>query len=179
MPSDLTYPLLVVTPYGKGRIVYQSMAIGTRLTAPEGSPQTRWNFVLDEPLDATFKAIWKELLGSERPFGIDVPEKVFVSVYRQDGGKSTAVHLLNGTGADIKSGETMRSGAPDPAFPSLERDIEFTIALPELCQEVYLASPDFDGRKPLDFRTDGKRVTVTVPGELLKTYAIVWLKSQP
>lgn len=177
--ADGKYPMLVEKPCGKGRIFYQNMGIGTWLAAPEGTPGYAWNFELDEKQDQLFKAIWNMVLGKERSFVLDAPEKVYFNITRQDNGKSTAVHLLNGTGSNVKTGEKIRSGAPDPAFPTVKGGVKFAIKLPAECSEVYAVSPDFDGRKPLKFRREANgMIAVEVPEEAFNVYTIVWLKNK-
>ena len=155
------------------------MGIGTWLAAPEGTPGYAWNFELDEKQDQLFKAIWNMVLGKERSFVLDAPEKVYFNITRQDNGKSTAVHLLNGTGSNVKTGEKVRSGAPDPAFPTVKGGVKFAIKLPAECSEVYAVSPDFDGRKPLKFRREANgMIAVEVPEEAFNVYTIVWLKNK-
>jgi len=103
---------------------------------------------------------------------VDAPGKVFTTLWREADGTLVA-HFLNATGCDdLKVGERCTFDSPKVPFPALEKDIVFTVPGGEAATAY---SPDFAfGGRPLATRrnADGT-LTVTLPKELLKGYALV------
>ena len=126
----------------------------------------------DRNRERTFRAELEKLFGSVRVWSVDAPERVYTTLWKEKDG-SIVVHFLNATGVREHPGELLDNKAPDPAFPDLEKDVVFSIEAPA-AKSVTAASPDFFGVRDLRFsRSDSGVLTVTLPKELLKVYALV------
>jgi hypothetical protein len=76
----------------------------------------------------------------------------------------------------MKRGDTVVYKKMLPAFPALDKDIIFEIALPSI-HEAYVTSPDYQGHKAASVEKVGEgRYRVTVPKEAVRAYAMVVLK---
>lgn len=141
--------------------------------ANEVSPPRVWSFDPDLTAEAAFRVKLAEMVKGATIWTVrGAPDKVYTALWREKDG-TLVVHFLNSTGTNIKPGEKMGPEAPDPAFPALTEDIVFTLPVAEDAA-VTAASPDFDGTRPLAVVRNGDgTATVTLPRELLKTYAIV------
>jgi hypothetical protein len=166
-------PVLISRPYGKGRILYQTAPLPAALFESEGVLNKPWLFELDETLAQFCRETYRAVFADALHWQTDAPPKVYTTLYSQ--GDATAIHFLNGGGANLKKGQPMTYAAPNPAWPALPKDITFTIPCAK-ASEVYAASPDFQGRKPIPFTIKDGRLTATLPKSLLHAYTIVWVK---
>lgn len=174
-------PIGFEATYGKGKFVYCSAQIGSNLYEAEISINAKWTFVKDEKLAALYGDILQHATGKDPIITADeIPENFFVSVYEQpdkDNKKLTMVHLLNGTGVANKKAEDVKGKSFNPAWPELKNDLVFNIPLSSI-KEAYVTSPDFAGRKNIAFKKlESGEYQITLPGNLLKSYSIIFLKS--
>lgn len=166
-------PALVEQPFGKGKLLYQSVIIGASLYAQEGTVGQDWRYRHDPVLEDFYKRVLSRILADSRWWQTDAPDRIHTTIFRQPGALS--IHFLNGAASNLNFGEKMPEYCPKIAWPPLSRDITFTIPCDKATQ-VYAVSPEFKGRKLLDFNvTDGK-LTAKLPKELLHAYTIVWVK---
>ena len=167
-------PLVYEAKVGRGRLVYQSCALGAPLFCDEVAPINGvWKFELDEGLARVYRAFLADLLRGASPWRVKAPLKVHTELYRQ--GDAYVAHFLNGQGDTMKPGDRIVAELPGDPWPPLAEDIVFTLDAPQV-REAYAVSPDFPGRKPLALVRDGRNVTVTLPKALLKAYTLVWMR---
>ena len=166
-------PALVEQPYGKGRMLYQTVTIGASLYAQEGTVGQDWRYNHDPALEALYKQILQRILGDTPWWRTDAPDRIHTTILRQP--DALTIHFLNGAASYLKHGEIMPEFCPNPAWPPLQQDISFTIPC-DAAKEVYAVSPDFQGRKPIPFFLANGKLTATLPKALLKAYTIVWIK---
>ncbi len=162
----------IVTSYGKGKIFYVSGQLGSVNMENEMTVKRKWRYEPNQQAFVLYAKILGMMTDSDRSFApVDIPDKVPCTVYRQ--GKTIFVNLLNATGVSMRKGEIVPSTSPSPAFPKLQKDIQFKIKLPGL-KNVFAASPDFTGRKPLKVEKLSEGwYQITLPGTLLKCYTVV------
>ena len=131
-----------------------------------------WSFEPDEKAEALFRHTLTEWTEGAVDWKIDAPSKVFTSVWREKSG-AFVVHLLNGTGVNMKKGDPVLSKAPNPPFPPLTSDV--TIGVPQGVEGRAVAvSPDFEGVVPLaSIEGRSGRRTFVVPAERLSVYTLV------
>ena len=131
-----------------------------------------WSFEPDESAEACFRQTLAEWTHGAVDWTIDAPSKVFTSVWREKSG-SFVIHLLNGTGVNMKKGDPVLPDAPNPPFPALTSDVLIT-APAGVCGAAVAVSPDFDGEIPLVVRNapDGRKVFV-LPANCLSAYTLV------
>jgi hypothetical protein len=162
----------VVTSYGKGKIFYVSGQLGSVNMENEMTVKRKWRYEPNRQAFALYANILGMMTDSDRSFiPVNIPEKVPCTVYRQ--GKAVFVNLLNATGVSMRKGEIVPATPPSPAFPKLQKDIQFKVKLPDL-KNVFAASPDFTGRKPLKVEKLSEGwYQIILPGALLKCYTVV------
>ncbi len=180
-PGGREYPAGISVACGRGSVSYISGRIGSLNEEDEKTYKQEWTFEWNREAYEFQKALFGRILNAGRTFEpVDIPRKVFVTVYRQPEGNSNylLVHLLNATGSKMKKGQIVPKGVEGTAFPALERDIRFRVKVAGL-KDAYIVSPDFSGHKTVQTRAmDGGWVEVTVPKEHLKCYSIVWIGSR-
>ncbi len=172
--TDVTNPLRVTVPCGKGQIVYCPLAIASEFYEVEASHLSIWKYNPDQELEALYQTELTELFAPFRHWSLDAPQRVFSAIWQEADG-ALVVHLLNGLGACMKPGDRLVHPAPDPAFPPIPQDITFTIPV-QKCREVLAYSPEFDGAKPLRFTVNRSTATVAVPQGTFLTYLLIRLR---
>ena len=177
MPRGVKKPNLMQmrAKYGKGEMIYCALAIASELYEGEVMPAHKWSYRHDAELQKFYQ---KDLLNIFKPaavWQVDAPEKVFTSLWQEKDG-STVIHFINAQGSCMNPGQVTGLQAPNPPFPPITRDITFTIAKPN-CREVMAYSPDFEGGRALKFKQNkNNTVTVTLPKELFKVYAMIRMR---
>ncbi len=166
--------------YGRGFLSYISGPIGSLNEEDEKSYKQVWTFQWNQQAYEFQKVLFRRLLDNGSTFEpVEIPRKVFVTVYKQpEGNKNfTLVHLLNATGSGMQKGQIVPKGIQGDAFPELQTDIKFRIKSANV-NDVYIASPDFPGHKRVNVRAAKKGwFEITVPGQWLKCYSIVWIEN--
>ncbi len=170
-------PALVGSAYGKGVFYFSPFQVGAPACAREfGVRQgSKMTFRRLPGAEAVGQLVLDKIIGGVRVWDPgNTPEKVLVSIYREN--HETVIHFLNATGTRLQFDEVVPFGNPVNPFPPLPEDIRFSMALDGL-SEAYAVSPDFPGRKKLDFhkQPDGS-YAITLPKELLSVYTLVRLK---
>ncbi|MBQ7179385.1 MAG: hypothetical protein IJS08_18355 [Victivallales bacterium] len=170
------FPLIFSAPCGKGKLICEASPLGGGVFIGEigkvsGNP--KWPYELDEKLAANHRKYLKATLGNASPWQVSAPTKVYAELYRQD--KALVAHFLNGQGATMKKGQVYSGNPPGESWPPLKEDIQFTLKADGISQ-AYAVSPDFQGRKPLQFTRNGDSITIRLPKELLHAYTLVWMK---
>jgi hypothetical protein len=150
--------------------VFSDESLGAQFELDENWYDLKWGLKDDEISKAAFKkqvATWTVNADSWK---INAPEKVFTSVWKESSG-AYVVHLLNGTGVNMKFGDEVPPEAPDPAFPPIEDAIE--IISPK-CIKAVAYSPDFDGGRELESEksSDGK-FRIVLPSGGLNVYTLI------
>ena len=168
------YPAVLEKAYGKGKFIHHAAMLTSALAAGEYRYNSKYTFKLDKALQAYCqKLLKKEFANADANLQITAPELVYSTWYRTS--DAEIIHLLNASGGVVPYGTLLNSKTHGVAYPALTQDITVTLPLQSV-KEVYAASPDFAGRKALQFNhTDGK-LTVTLPKELLKAYTLIWIK---
>jgi hypothetical protein len=175
--GNVTAPVIVEANIGDGYLIYCAAQLGQTNSESETTIDREWTYEPHPKVTALFGAMVERALdGPATVTAPRVPAAVRMSVFRD--GDTVAVHLFNGTGVQMKVGQKVPRTAPEPAFPLLDADVVFDIALPDMANPTgYIASPDYEGRRPIDIAPQGEgRFRVTVAREDFQAYAIVWLK---
>ena len=174
-PADTGNPLHVERKYGKGLFIYCSVPVASQFYARECTPPNKWNYNPDMTLYRMFCEELGKVFAGSTVWETNAPSGVYTALWREDDG-AVVVHFLNATGTNIKFGEAMAFNAPDPAYPDIATDIQFTIPAAN-ATTAYAASPDYEGDRPLEMKDNGDgTVTVTLPKELIKRYTQVRIK---
>jgi hypothetical protein len=179
--GNVIQPLAVQRKYGDGRIIYCAAALSAANYEPETTYMRKWTYSMNKEVDAFNDKMIDFVIGKGalQFTPVQTPERLLMSVYRQtvENRISTLVHLLNAGGSPMKLGATVPGIPPSkPAWPELKQDIIFDITLPEV-KNAYIVSPDREGREKISFKQISQgRYRVTVPGNLLKCYSIVYLE---
>lgn len=165
---------LLSQDYGKGKVYYLNILLGSALYAAEGTPGRMWTFQPDPVVDQVYRQLLNKLTANAQCWQIKAPEMVLTSLYRQQ--DQMVVHLLNATACSNTPGKPMLAALPDPAFPELAEDITFE--LPGPWRSAYAVSPDFAGRKAaaVEFDRSWNVSRITVKKELLKVYTIIFVQ---
>ncbi|MBE6367464.1 MAG: hypothetical protein E7052_06075 [Lentisphaerae bacterium] len=171
------FPLWIEKSWGKGKFIYQPMQLAGSLYALEGAPGRKWNFTRDDALADFMHRLLRERLSKSSCWTTDAPRKVYTTLYREP--ERYLVHFLNMTGSAIRKGEVMDHTVPADAYPALKNPVSFQLPVNDMpVKQVYAISPDFAGRKALQFTNKDNVINVTVPPELIKVYTIVILDSK-
>ena len=161
--------------YGKGEMIYCSLAIAGELYEPEVMPLQKWVYRHDEKLQQLYQTELKLIFKPANIWQINAPEKVFTSLWQEQDG-SIVVHLLNAQGSCMQPGGVTGLYAPKNPFPPVTEDITFVIAK-KGCKNVTAYSPDFEGGRSLKFKKlKNNNVSVTLPKELMKVYTMIRLQ---
>lgn len=166
-------PAVVRTAVGKGELIYFTGQYGYANCVNEYMVGKASTFKRDGNMELFQKTLLGDLLNSYRTWTpVDVPEGVFTASYWQD--EKFVLHFLNAVNAGSEYGKVIKFtiGINDP-FPALA-DMNFQ--LPFKARNIYAVSPDFAGRKALKFTVRNNVTHVTLPGELLKVYTIVYIE---
>ena len=168
-------PAIFSKNYGKGKIKFMPLCIGSNLRQEELMVGLKVNFELDKATSTACKHLWKSILKDAQAgtWECNAPEKVPATLYKHGG--YYYAHFLNATGVNLKVGDVIQFAIPDNAFPALKEDITFTLPGKKLTT-AEAASPDFDGWKQLKVSVKDNSTTVTLPKELLKVYTLVRIK---
>jgi len=103
--------------------------------------------------------------------GNDSPGKILISLTGNDraDGELLCVNMLNCT-RTVEVGQ-MIPNKMDADRGKVEGNITFTLNVAAgKVAKVYAVSPDFAGEKSLQWQKSASGITVTVPGEMLKTF---------
>jgi len=170
-------PAIVRTPFGNGEVFYDACQLGSYNYEPEVTVGRKYQRSAEPTLKAVLIKLVRRAHGGPLPFeaGESIPEKVFISVYRQrvNAKEQVLVHLLNATGSNMKPGQMVTRTTPKDPWPALEKDLEFEITLPDF-ERAYVVSPDFDGRRPVKVEREGSRCRVTVNRDDLRWFSTVY-----
>ena len=170
-------PGIVQTRYGKGTVIYEACRLGAYNFESERTVRDTFSFQRNNRVHNLVMEIVRRAYGGSLPFeaAASMPAKVFTTVYRQhvNGKEQVLVHLLNATGSDIKAGEKVPGTTPENAWPTLKKDISFSIKLRRF-SDSYVVSPDFEGRRPVRVKPAGDRFQVTVDKKDLKWFSTVY-----
>ena len=113
-----------------------------------------------------------------------MPEGVLSSIYIENapGGKPRYVlHLLNGTGIELKAGQTIPANAPKGTWSPILKDLVFDfaptkkqLALTGEPKQAMALSPDFKEQVPCAISKTGDNTwRITVPAKALQRYSIL------
>ena len=169
-------PALVRTPYGKGEVFYEACRLGNYNYEEETTVNRTYRRSTDPVLHKVLLDLVRRAYDGPMPFEAQViPEKVFVSVYRQKvkGKEQVLVHLLNATGSKMKAGQTVTRITPKDPWPALGKDLVFEIALPKF-RNAYIVSPDYVGKRSVKVTRAGTRQKVTVNKKDLRWFSTVY-----
>ena len=170
-------PGVVETPYGKGWVYYDGVRLGACNYEDERTLNQKVRYERNEALHAEFVNVARTAYGETMPFRADgLTRKVFVTVCRQKaaGRDQVAVNLFNATGSQYAKGDTVTTKTIGNAWPKLAEDIRFDLALPAVAS-AYVASPDYEGRRPVRVESREGRQYVTVSRDDLVSFCTVYL----
>jgi hypothetical protein len=85
----------------------------------------------------------------------------------------TVLHFLNATNWELTPGTTITYDIGKNPFPAVE-DIVFEV--PYKVKNAYAVSPDYAGRKALKVEAVNGKSRITLAGNLLKVYTLVYLE---
>ena len=161
---------------GKGRMIYSPAPRGEPFCVGSLNVGRTYDYAADPAAEAEFRAEVESWAGAHRWWQVSAPDKVYTSVWREKSG-AIAVHFLNTTGVNNKTGEVVTDKAPVPAFPQLKDDIVFAIPASGAVRAT-ATSPEFAGERELAVeRISDGRVRVTVPKKLAGCYLFVRITS--
>jgi hypothetical protein len=173
---------------GKGRLVHSAICFGSLLSERERTVNDKVIWDPDPALLKYAKGFLRTQFGAASTLQYEeVPEGVFAGLYieRRPAQKPRLVlHLLNGTGIDLKPGKTIPSVGPRGIWTPLAKPLRLRITLNAKQRQELGApaaatalSPDFDGPRaiPLQPQPDGS-LSLTVPADALKRYSVVILE---
>ncbi len=180
-PGGQKYPAGISVRCGLGTVSYISGRIGSLNEEDEKTYKQEWTFEWDQKAFEFQRVLYNLLLVRGSTFEpVDIPRKVFVTVYKQREGNRvfTLVHLLNATGSNMQKGQIVPKGVEGEAFPELSKDLKFRIKSSGV-KKAFATSPDFPGHVSLPVRPveDGWQ-EITVPKQLLKCYSIIWIENR-
>lgn len=181
-----TNTAIVSNTYGKGKCYYSAIPLGILNNQPEYGYERKMDFEKNEKVYDFYMSLVKDITRDNLDFkAIKIPEKVLVSVYRQntDNKKEILIHLLNATGTgsglkkgDIIPGKSNWSTRGNP-FPRLTEDIVFDIRLNENPTGGYIVSPDYKDKRPVSVqKIENGYFRITIKKEDIQAYSIVYLK---
>lgn len=165
-------PCVLNTTYGQGQIFLCSAALGASVVELEcgpGKPYS-WN---PPPENLALARNVMQLLQPEKPL-LKVnasPGKILISLTGNDhaDGELLCVNMLNCT-RTVEVGQ-MIPNKMDADRGKVEGNITFTLNVAAgKVAKIYAVSPDFAGEKSLQWQKSASGITVTVPGEMLKTF---------
>lgn len=172
LSPKVSVPALLRIACGKGQVYLTPFLFGNPAQALEVTSTKPMSFDPQPDAEALYYTVMETAGIIPNVWNpVAVPEAVLTSVYRD--GKNTMVHFLNATGSKFKKGEIVPSVLKGNPYPAPTADIVFE--LPGKFTEIYAASPDFEGKKPLSGKHENGVTRVTLPKELLKVYTIVHL----
>lgn len=169
-------PVWIERKWGQGRMIYQPMQMAGSLCAAEGAVGKKWDFERDDALAELLHEVLGTQLEGARVWKTDAPEKIYTTLYREPA--RLLIHFLNGLGSStLGKDDVMTADIAENCFPKLEADIHFSIECRNMTPgKVYAVSPDFEGRRNLEFTLENGVLTATLPAELLDVYTIVILE---
>jgi hypothetical protein len=176
--GDILAPAVVSGSYGQGDLVYCAAALGAVNYQDNTNIRQAITFKMKEPLKNLLMDIVHLSLGTDPLIftPVEMPEKVFTTYYQQNhqGKRSRVVHLLNGTGVTVKTGDRIPTAKSRPAFPALVRDLVFELQLPSL-SDSYAVSPDYTGKRAIvTEKLSSRRYKISVPKEALQSYTVLY-----
>lgn len=166
-------PLVVETPYGKGRFIYVAAALGDTVYEMEMRNGRSYNYSPNPPLQAFIGDLADYASGS-RIVAFKAPENVIALVNQiQNGSPDIYADLYNFTGQKIKRGEKGSYGVPEKlSFPGVAGDMVLKINRP--CGDTaILSTPEREGRSVIKGERDGNVTVFRIPGSLLGAFAQV------
>ncbi|MBQ9366135.1 MAG: hypothetical protein IJT83_00020 [Victivallales bacterium] len=168
-------PLLYQQPHGRGTFVYLPITLSRQVYYEAFTDNYNKSYEYDAAAAEVYRTVLLSVLGDAANLvRTDAPEKVFLTLYRQD--KAVFLHLLNGMGTGNAEIARNVSEKPKEAFPPMPHDLLFTLNVGAV-KAAYAVSPDFEGCIPLPLipNNDGK-ISFVLPKERLKIYTIVRLE---
>ncbi|MBR4220674.1 MAG: beta-galactosidase trimerization domain-containing protein, partial [Victivallales bacterium] len=166
--------LLYETEYGKGRIIYTPFVFGHSVWNDEQMVGTVFKGERRPVCEALFQSVICIYAGNANAWEPgNTPAGVLTGVFDVAG--KSVIHFLNATGSKLQKGEVVPPNPPAEMFPQLQEDIRFAVYMDKASQ-AYAVSPDFIGRRSLQFENKDGRVHVVLPKELLKAYTIVYVE---
>lgn len=171
MKSGELVPGVIEKKFGKGKIFFFPAKLEELFYCPDISGGKVSGFIYDVKLASFYRGILRKLIGDTSLLKTDAPEKVFMTLYREQ--DQVLVHLLNGLASGHSKGDLVPNTFKKAPFPALTRDIIITVPVYGK-NEIYAVSPDFKGRKKLSgkYHADST-VTLTLPKELFKGYILI------
>ena len=178
-------PAIVFNTYGKGQCFYSAIPLGIVNRQAEYGYGRKIDFEKNQAVFDFYMRLVKDITHDNLDFkGVEIPEKVMISVCRQDvkDKKEILVHLLNATGteAGLKKGDVVpgksdwkKRGNP---FPPLLKDIVFDIRTGGDVSSAVIASPDYKGDRLVTIeKLNNGYFRVSVKKEDVQSYSIVYL----
>ena len=157
---------------GKGKMIYSPAPRGEPFCVGSLNVGRTYDYAADPAAEAEFRAEVESWAGAHSWWQVSAPDKVYTSVWREKSG-AIAIHFLNTTGVNNKTGEVVTNKSPVPAFPQLKDDIVFAIPASGAVRAT-ATSPEFAGERELKVeRVFDSKVCVTVPKDIFRTYLFV------
>ncbi|MBR2358165.1 MAG: beta-galactosidase trimerization domain-containing protein [Lentisphaeria bacterium] len=157
---------------GQGKLIYFPGQYGFNNCANELMVGKKFDFKADKNAEFFQKSILEKLLGKYRTwYPTDIPEGILTASYWQN--DKFVLHFLNAQNAQGELGKEIKFSIGENPFPEVP-DMSFRV--PFKVRKAYAVSPDFAGIKELKFMNKGVSTIVTLPGELLKVYTLVYLE---
>ena len=167
-----TRPAVITASVGQGKLVYYPGLYGAGNCINELMVGKKYLFKKDPVLDELQKKLLSDLTAGVRAWEpVKVPEKVFTAAYYQD--NMTVLHFLNAANWELAPGTTIPYDIGKNPFPAVD-DIVFEV--PYQVKNAYAVSPDYAGRKPVKVEAVNGRSRITLAGNLLKVYTLVYLE---
>jgi hypothetical protein len=170
-------PALVCNKIGKGKIYFSPAIFATPAYSIEVTSKNIIKFQRKPQAEALAWQILDMFITPEHRIwdASGIPEQVLTSIYKTTGNR-IAVHLLNATKSNYKTGDKVPSVAPENAYEPLNEVMSFVIPNVGSVKTVYAYSPDFEGKKVLPYTVQDNAVKVTVPAGTLQCYMIIYIE---
>ena len=170
-------PALVCNKIGKGKIYFSPEIFATPAYSIEVTSKNIIKFQRKPQAEALAWQILDMFITPEHRIwdASGIPEQVLTSIYKTTGNR-IAVHLLNATKSNYKTGDKVPSVAPENAYEPLNEVMSFVIPNVGSVKTVYAYSPDFEGKKVLPYTVQDNAVKVTVPAVTLQCYMILYIE---
>ncbi|MEW6359953.1 MAG: beta-galactosidase trimerization domain-containing protein [Planctomycetota bacterium] len=172
-------PLLTSRRVGKGTICYLAAKLGPLAFEDKQLPTGQYKTVFKPPKDARAMDVIAAVVdkvceGVARYRVVGAPRGVLAPIYStvREGKRCRAVHLLNASGRQAKSGDAVASpkkeSLPMPPLPA------FALELPGRVVSAVLATPEKEGAVDLRVVPKDNLSMIEVPQESFKTYGVVY-----
>lgn len=179
-----TTPIIIETPYGKGRFIYVAADLGTQNLEMEMRNQSVYRTQEDPALRQAILAIDDYAHRTPPPAQLELPDGVVGVAYQEHGGPRNGtiyVHLLNVKGKSLKPGYVSQYGRIEKIpLPKIGQPMRIRLRA-KLTGDAAAITPERRGQTTVVNAKDigNGVVELTVPGSALGAYLEVRVAADP